>query len=97
VGLSTERQQYHLTPRGWITGTFHPDMGRPTEVPTPEDRVLTLECVDKQSSIYAKPTAHDFVAWASTDKAAIEELQKQFGEKPDWFGYARDNYHRLQQ
>jgi len=88
--LSRERQDYHLTPRGWEEGSFKGDVvGGANEVPIPEDRVLTIACYDELPAVHAKPYFHDQVVWESEDKKMIRELKKKFGARPDWFGYDR--------
>lgn len=55
MSFSKERQDYHLTPKGWIEGTFKGDgIGGAQEVEIPPDRVLTISCYDELSSPYAK-------------------------------------------
>jgi len=88
MSLSKESQEYHLTPHGWVEGTFKGDaLGGRTEVPTPDDRVLTVLCYDERSSSYSEPFFYDQVAWEADDKDAIRRLQRKFGQRPDWFGY----------
>ena len=91
MSLSKERQEYHLTPGGWIEGTFHRDFGVDV-VPVPEDRVLTICCVDelfRASGTLFESGFRDYVEWESDDKKAIEGLKRKYGEKPDWFGYKK--------
>jgi hypothetical protein len=88
MGLSKECQAYHLTPRGWIKGSFDGDaLGGRTEVPTPEDTVLTILCYDELPSVYSESHFYDRVAWKSDDKHLIRRLKRKFGDRPDWFGY----------
>jgi hypothetical protein len=88
MSYSKECQEYHLTPSGWVKGTFKGDeLGGRTIVPPPEDRVLTVLCYDELSSAYAEPHYYDREAWESDDKDAIRRLKEKFGHRPDWFGY----------
>jgi hypothetical protein len=87
MGLSKECQEYHLTPRGWVKGTFHGDFGD-NKVDIPSDRVLTIGCYDKQTSPYSKTKFYDRVIWESEDKELIKQLKKKYGKRPNWFGYA---------
>ncbi|MGA1980603.1 MAG: hypothetical protein ABSG99_08620 [Sedimentisphaerales bacterium] len=88
MSFSKERQDYHLTPRGWEEGSFEGDaIGGKKEVALPIDRVLTISCYDEKSSPYSKSRFYDKIAWESDDKAKIKALKKEFGDKPNWFGY----------
>lgn len=88
MSLSKECQEFHLTPRGWVEGSFKGDvLGGTKDVAIPIDRVLTISCYDERTTIFSKPFYYDHVDWEADDKEAIRELKKKFGEKPDWFGY----------
>jgi len=88
MSLSKECQEYHLTPRGWIMGTFTGDtLGGIEERPIPEDRVLTIACYDELPAAFSKPYYHYEVIWKSDDKKLIEKLISKWGEKPKWFGF----------
>jgi hypothetical protein len=90
MSLSKECQEYHLTPRGWVEGFFKGDaLGGSTEVDPPEDRVLTIRCYDELSSVYSKPHFYDRVDWKSEDENLIAQLKKEYGDRPDWFGYKK--------
>ena len=90
MSLSKESQEYHLTPRGWIEGSFRGDvLGSSKDVGIPKDRVLTIACYDELPSVYSKPYFYDQVVWESEDKQAINHLKKKYGDKPDWFGYEK--------
>ena len=88
MSLSKERQEYHLTPSGWIPGTFYRDNGGRDEVPIPADRVLTMVFVDETVRTGAATfdsVCRDYVGWESDDKTAIRRLQKKFGNKPEGY------------
>jgi len=90
MSLSKERQDYHLTPQGWIEGTFKGDaFGGCNEVETPADRVLTIACYDEIPAVHAKPYFYDEVVWQSADKQLVDRLKARWGERPDWFGYKK--------
>ena len=90
MSLSKEYQEYHLTTKGWITGSFKGDVfGGSHKVPNPVDRVLTIMCCDELTSAFAKPIYHDEVIWQSDDKQLINKLKAKWGEQPDWFGYEK--------
>lgn len=90
MSLSKEYQEYHLTPRGWILGTFKGDaLGGSNKQPIPKDRVLTIACYDELPSAFSKPRLYDKVIWESEDKYLIKKLKTKWGERPDWFGYKK--------
>jgi hypothetical protein len=62
-------------------------LGGKKDVDIPIDRALTISCYDEQSSPYSKSRFYDRIAWESDDKAQIKALKKEFGDKPNWFGY----------
>jgi hypothetical protein len=77
---------YHLTPRGWITGSVDSmwqDLNRTVEVP--EDRVETWEHKVYQSSGYS-PEGHTWrMVWSSPDVTPGDrkELHKKFPHDQD--------------
>ena len=90
MSLSKEYQEYHLTPKGWLEGSFKADsLGQSIQKQVPQDRVLTIHCYDELTHHKAKPYFYDKIIWEHEDKERIDALKKQFGEKPDWFGYKK--------
>lgn len=90
MSFSKERQDYHLTPHGWVEGSFEGDtLGGKKHVDTPMDRVLTISCYDEKSSSYSEPFFYDKITWRFDDKNRIDALIKKYGDKPDWFGYKK--------
>jgi len=90
MSFSKERQDYHLTPRGWEEGAFQGDvLGGKKDVEIPQDRVLTISCYDEISSPYSKPSFYDKITWKSNNQQKIIALTKEFGDRPDWFGYKK--------
>ncbi|MCK5226150.1 MAG: hypothetical protein KAQ89_05485 [Planctomycetes bacterium] len=88
MSFSKERQDYHLTPRGWEEGIFQGDvLGGKKDIDIPADMVLTISCYDEKSYPYSKSMFYDKIIWKSDDKAKMNALIKKFGDKPDWFGY----------
>jgi hypothetical protein len=88
MSLSKECQEFHLTPKGWVQGSFKGDaLGGSNEVPIPADRVLTIACYDELPYAFEKPHYYDQVIWQSDDKEQIDKLKNKWGEKPDWIGY----------
>lgn len=90
MSLSKERQDFHLTPLGWIEGSFKGDaFGGSNEVPIPVDRVLTIACYDEIPAANSRSHFYDQVIWQSEDKPLVEQLKAKWGENPDWFGYKK--------
>jgi len=77
-------QEHHLTPAGWIPGSFFFRGTLAKKVPTPINRVLTLvrESSNMSESSGLKTTwRHD---WKSSDlpQDAIDRLLAEFGHRP---------------
>lgn len=90
MSFSKESQEYHLTPKGWVLGSFKGDaLGGSEERPIPKDRVLTIICVDELSSPYSSPKYYDRIIWKSDNQELVSETKRKWGNKPDWFGYKK--------
>jgi hypothetical protein len=88
MSLSKECHEYHLTPHGWVDGSFKGDvLGGSKKVEIPSDRVLTIACYDDTPAAFSKTYFYDKVIWESEDKDVIEQLKNKFGDRPNWFGY----------
>lgn len=70
---------HHLTPRGWIAGTFH-YTGKEEETPPPADRVETWREHVTQPSEWSREDATWECVWESPDRSREEreELRKKF-------------------
>lgn len=80
MAASNEWEDVHLTPAGWVDGSYRFDNGETTEVAVPDDAVLTIRRRVYVASVYSTPDiSHDETARIS-DTARIAELRKQFGE-----------------
>lgn len=89
---SKEWKEWHLTPNGWVEGTFQHDFGR-NQVTLPENRVLT--CVYKETigpdnnalSGYGQPgfykDTNANVTWDCSNTQLISELLEKFGSCPE--------------
>ena len=64
-------------------------LGGSEETPITKDRVLNVACLDEIPTPFSKAYFHDQVIWQSGNKQLIKELELQWGDKPDWFGYDR--------
>ena len=82
MSLSNEWWEYHLTPKGWVSGSEKLDFGSRTDVPRPEDRVLTLRRIEKQTSIYSSMQIVVETDWETDDRPLLEELIEKFGARP---------------
>ena len=91
MSLSIEYYEYHLTPNGWIIGTFHTDIiNGSKEVEIPNDRVLTVRCYDELISVFSESIYYELENWKCKDEELINKLKKKYG-KPNWFGYKHMN------
>jgi hypothetical protein len=82
MSFSKEWTEWHLTPRGWESGSERVDFGSTQWKDPPEDRVLTTRWLEEQTSPYAKAHAGVEEAWTSGNEDAIKELKAKFGEPP---------------
>lgn len=77
-------QEHHLTPAGWVAGSFFFRGTLARKVPIPSDRVLTLvrECANRLESSGLQTTWRQ--DWKSSDQPpeAIDHLLGQFGQRP---------------
>jgi hypothetical protein len=94
-----DRQEYHLTPSGWIAGGNHQwnwwaDKEERKEVPPPADRVETWTRVEFDASTPGDPAFIEWeCVWASPDvpeaeRAALRARYPEHGPDsevtPDW-------------
>lgn len=82
MSASNEWTEYHLTPRGWETGTEKTDFAW-DEKKRPADAVQTVKVKDYLSSVFSKMEHSRDVTWEHPDKQGVAKLLKQFGEAPD--------------
>ncbi|PBB31178.1 hypothetical protein [Mesorhizobium sp. WSM3868] len=82
MSASNEWTEYHLTPKGWVTGTEKTDFNL-TERPRPDDAVQTVKVRDYLSSIYSSVDHTRKITWQSGDVHAIAKLKGKYGEAPD--------------
>ena len=83
MSFSLEYTEYHLTPRGWETGTERVDYGQTTHVDPPSDRVLTVRWTEEQTSAYSKMHRGSSEIWRSPDEALVRGLLEKFGSAPN--------------
>ena len=82
MSLSDEWTEYHLTPRGWETGTMKMDFSAREDRPRPSDAVLTICHREQQSSSFSKVDKTTTEVWRSNDETQLTELLKMFGKAP---------------
>ncbi len=77
-------REYHLTPSGWMLGTFYFYGHTEKLIPPPSDRLLTIVKEVEQSSGYSPEDISWRQEWRSPDAtdAQIAQLQKKFGDRP---------------
>jgi hypothetical protein len=83
-GASNEWQEYHLTPRGWVSGSHREDSVGVTNVEAPPDRVLTTRYTEYLGTMFGGKWKRDSEEmWRSPDETSIEELLQKFGPAPE--------------
>ena len=82
MSASNEWTDWHLTPRGWESGSEKVDVAGVTEKPRPDDAVLTVRWREYLSSIYSKMDRGHVELWRSDNAETIAKLIKEFGDPP---------------
>jgi hypothetical protein len=82
MAASDEWQERHLTPRGWIDGSYRVDGQGRVEVEPPTDRMMTVRYEEIWSLGMHSIKKGSDVMWKSEDQALINELLAKFGEAP---------------
>ncbi|AMR80273.1 hypothetical protein [Cupriavidus nantongensis] len=80
MAASNEWEEVHLTPAGWVDGSFRYDSGRVEEVAVPSDAVLTVRRRVYVASTFSKPDISEEETRRTDDSALIEELREKFGK-----------------
>ena len=84
MALSDEWEEVHLTPGGWVDGSYKHDYGHRETRAKPADAVLTAYRRVTVGAMGARPEVNmDEIAHTS-DKEIIERLKAQYG--PPTFG-----------
>ena len=76
---SYEWTEYHLSSRGWESGTEKTDFDR-REISPPVDRVLSVRYVQEHSG-YGMNERFEEV-FRAQDERLVEALQRKFGQPP---------------
>ena len=84
MSLSIEYYEYHLTPNGWISGTFHSDIiNGSKEEEIPSNRVLTIRCYDELISAFSESVYYDQEEWKCDDEELIKQLTDEISKIKD--------------
>ena len=81
MSASDEWQDRHLTPAGWVEGSYRVDGQGITWVENPSDCVLTVRH-SEYSGWGSNIVSSDDVKWEHEDKSLISELLAKHGEAP---------------
>ena len=79
--------EYHLTPHGWITGSFYFRGTLAKQVPVPHDRLMTVTQENMYFSADAPVKTTWRCDWRSSDHTAeeINTILLQYGHRPpEW-------------
>ena len=81
MSASDEWQDRHLTPLGWVDGSYRVDGAGTIFVKEPEDRVLTVR-YSEYSGWGSNIHRSDKVKWRHPDEHRVTELLAKYGEAP---------------
>lgn len=82
MSYSNEWTEWHLTPRGWESGSERTDGPGIEFKPDPPDRVLTYRWSEVQTSPYAPMHRSLEKRWEGEEKTLIAKLLAEFGDPP---------------
>ena len=72
-------QEYHLTPNGWVAGSFYVYGNKTEDVPTPADRIETwIEKIDDSSGRAPEVISWSMVWRSESASEEVSELHKKF-------------------
>jgi hypothetical protein len=83
MSLSKEWFQEHLTPNGWVSGSYRYDSAKEVKKDAPDDRVLTLCFFEEQTSFFSKMHLTYEEEWRSDTEEQVKSLIKEYGEIPE--------------
>lgn len=79
MSLSDEWEDEHLTPSGWVSGSYKHDFGR-EQRPVPMGAVLTVRKHTVVGAIGAMPNVGVSETLLTGDHELVSALRKKFGE-----------------
>jgi len=82
MSASNEWTEWHLTPRGWESGSRKTDFVGDSDVPEPPDRVLTFAYSEFMSSAFSKLERNSEKIWESPNSTLVSSLLKKYGKCP---------------
>jgi hypothetical protein len=77
-----EWTEWHLTPRGWESGSNRIDPNNVTEKEIPVDRVISYRYREFMSSSFSKMDISLREVWNSQNKSVIKNFIQEFGSCP---------------
>ncbi|MGY8527582.1 translation initiation factor 1 [Paracidovorax citrulli] len=81
MALSSEWEEVHLTPSGWVDGSYkHDNSNGVSEVPVPADAVLSVRRKVYVASTFSKPDISEEETVRSSNESLIAELKAKFGK-----------------
>lgn len=80
MAASDEWEEEHLTPNGWVSGSYQHDFGKTVEKPTPPDAVLTVRLHVVIPAAGADVRRNQTETPLIADSARIKALRTQHGE-----------------
>lgn len=82
MAVDNEKTYWHLTPRGWLVGSYYEFRRCIEDVPVPLDRVLTGSDHVYQQSTDAPQERTWAIEWRSADNELVDRLEQLFGSRP---------------
>jgi len=82
MSASDEWRERHLTPSGWVDGSYRVDGVGTTFVEVPTDRILTVR-YSEYSGWGANIHRSSEEKWRHADESHVKELLEKFGEAPN--------------
>ncbi len=83
MAASNEWTEWHLTPKGWVSGSTRVDSVGVTSAAPPDDRVLTVSYREHLSSSYSRLERLSTEKWRASDDALVQRLLARWGPPPD--------------
>lgn len=80
MALSNEWEEVHLTPNGWVDGSYKHDCRARVVIDVPQDALLTVRRHVVVGAIGASPDIDVSETALSTDAALIAKLREKHGK-----------------
>jgi len=82
MAADNEKTYWHLTPRGWVVGSYYVFRRCVEEIPVPLDRVLTGSDHVYQQSTDTPQERTWTIEWRAADNELVNRLEQLFGNRP---------------